>query len=399
MKYAYFENEAGAVHLAEVSRHAAGTDQDIQHELGSDGNSRYQICSFVRRDDTLQQIGLRPRNGQIADATETLLPRYLFRVTHAYSAGKNEEGMYQSGTVFAGTGKSNFFSSAYDNKYIRETLRNHLHHKMVWSPWISFTDSIASTLARATKSIRKGYPNIKIHVVDTFQINKQALVVDAFAMARGYGVFSDRSSIRAKMVLGSLFGEVLVWNELEVEASTVPFDALLHPKPPRPNAYAVGLLEIMPMLEVQPGPYVKKVKKTPRNFSASEWDARKKFTAAWELKKRFYGLELMIEEKKQSDQVFAPKKAQQQAHGGRMGRKIWFKTSEMPDNRVHVDESHIRQHQMLISEFKPEFQIPMLIALLSMRTREFYEGGIVEIMRPEFFGKCYSSSMTIVDNV
>jgi hypothetical protein len=101
------------------------------------------------------------------------MPRYLYRVVYPGSAGVNEEGLYQAGSVKAGLGKSNFFDA--DNEHIKDTLREHLMKSTKsWSPWISFSDSLVATLAKALRFQYRGTKSgeVQIHVIDTLKIKK-----------------------------------------------------------------------------------------------------------------------------------------------------------------------------------------------------------------------------------
>lgn len=115
-------------------------------------------------------------------------------------------------------------------------------------------------------------------------------------MAIGYRVFSGRDSPLAKMILGSIAGEFLFWNEVKASASTVSLQTLLRPKPPHNNLYFDGMLELMPELE-RHQEKLKKLK-NPDPVSRKEWDTRRNFTAGWKLRDTLYREKLQIKERK-----------------------------------------------------------------------------------------------------
>ncbi|ETN40242.1 uncharacterized protein HMPREF1541_04518 [Cyphellophora europaea CBS 101466] len=350
------------VHQADIPRFEIGSDQDLEHELCDYGSSTYRLTRRSGRTGSMK--GSIPYFKTIAFVTEDHLPHYLFRVTHSSSAGTNNEGLYQSGTVASGLGKSNFFTSTHDNKFIRETLRDHLNNKKTSSHWISFTDSLPSAIARALKFKQKGYPvrpptvkssDIRFHIVDTFKIRKEALIVHGFAMARGYKVFDRAKSILKRMVLGSLRGKFLVWNELDVEASSVSLESLLRLSRGGNHLNTTGILELMPFLQKAPGNTLKK-KNKPDPETGREFEVKRQFRAAWQLTKQLYGIEMVIEFRKQLYRPMAPKKTREQDRAGRMRRKIWFVERETADQRCELEPGKLVAFQNLVAGFKPEFQ-------------------------------------------
>lgn len=65
------------------------------------------------------------------------------------------------------------------------------------------------------------------------------------------------------------------------------------------------------------------------------------------------------------------------------------------DCRVDMDDAQLGGYQLLVQEFKPDFQIPVLIALLSTQTNKFYTGSMVSAMERSFAGKSSSISVTM----
>lgn len=266
----------------------------------------------------------------------------------------------------------------HDPTNIKETLHKHLHHHKFDSPWISFTDSFVATIARALSFRHSGIPtgDIKIHIIDTTNIKNRALPIHAFTGALGYEALHEGNSPLAKMVLGSLPGEYLFWNELKVEASMVSLTALLAPTPLQPLQHFQGLLDLMPALERR-SKGLKKLKKPKKSDSDTllEWDIRNPPIKAWKLLKEFFDVELKIRN---------PKRGQTT----RSGRAVEWYTFDDP--KRHTDEigaDVLGNFQVLVKEFKPDFQIPVLIALLTMQTKQYHFEGIVEEMCKVYGGK------------
>ena len=187
-------------------------------------------------------------------------------------------------------------------------------------------------------------------------------------MARGYKVFDRAKSILKRMVLGSLRGKFLVWNELDVEASSVSLESLLRLSRGGNHLNTTGILELMPFLQKAPGNTLKK-KNKPDPETGREFEVKRQFRAAWQLTKQLYGIEMVIEFRKQLYRPMAPKKTREQDRAGRMRRKIWFVERETADQRCELEPGKLVAFQNLVAGFKPEFQVPMLVALLSMQTK------------------------------
>ncbi|KPI41429.1 uncharacterized protein AB675_9373 [Cyphellophora attinorum] len=312
-------------------------DLDLEIERSDEHFWAYKFCSpgWPSNDSKVEYAG--PDLRKIADVTARLMPRYLYRVTHPRSQGVNEEGLYRSGSVKAGLGLTNFFDVNKDCEHIKSTLTMHLRKQHTPSPWISFSDSIVATLARALRfqQRKKTKPeDIRIHVIDTMNIRRLALGVNGRAIAFGYRALGHNSS-KDTMVRGSLPGEYLFWNVLNVDASTVSLSGFLCPWLTKDNVRSPGLLELIPQLTVQPR--AKGSKKLAKPDPATT-----KSRQASQLLDKLYGSETVI-------------------------RK-----------RIAVEK--VRDHQKLVGGLKLDFRLPVLLALLSMHTKSYHNEGIVEAM-------------------
>lgn len=323
---------------------------------------------YARRRFHIQADGTRgefssyiPHLTHISDATLRQLPPFIFRVTHAESAGINEVGHFQSEALrhWGPDGKVNFFSLP-RTEQIRQ-LDDHVSQFGFNSHWISFTDSPLTAICRALQHIRRGRKDIRLHVINTLKITNPALIVSSYAMLRGYRVCVDLNPVEQKKMLGSSYAEFLVWDELIAEATMVRFSELLSPPNSDSKVYVPGLLDLVPGL------------------LCPSKDKRLKFRQAWRLRETLYGLEQRIEAKLEMFRPCGPRsRYRRQDWAGRYGAPKHCQRQDVYDPRRELDDFERSKFDRLVDGFPDEYKIVMLTFFLSLKTNLYYEESIVD---------------------
>jgi hypothetical protein len=119
------------------------------------------------------------------------LPHYLYRAESEQSQGYNLQGLYQSRSIRLGAGEANFFS--YSKDAMRDELRAHVQNRSQSGHWISFTDSINVAIRFALTMKERSAKKIRIHIIDTTQLLKPALIVHSHTMLQLYDVELSRN--------------------------------------------------------------------------------------------------------------------------------------------------------------------------------------------------------------
>jgi hypothetical protein len=102
-----------------------------------------------------------------------------------------------------------------------EHLENHIMAKKCESHLVSFSFSYMWVFHRALVLKEKGHQDIRIAVIDTWDIPRNTWVRHAQSMLKGYG-------IEGKMMMKNLgAAELLVWDELRVSMSVAKLDDML----------------------------------------------------------------------------------------------------------------------------------------------------------------------------
>lgn len=304
--------------------------------------------------------GYLPNLERITDATLRQLPQFLFRVTHDESGGQNREGQYLSQAVKVGLGEADFFT--FSNLEVKETLHNHEVNKKCSSHWISFSDSGSAAVAYALQLHEQSKTNVQIHMVDTTKLRNRPLIAYAYPMLKGYRVCSNRKSGFQKMILGASYTEFLVWDELSIEACCVNISVLI----------GAGLTDL-PI----------KLRAPLRRLGA---DGRKrKCQPASKIRKHHLKLEdaKMIEQMRE-EYYSGPmnlwkRREWAAAYWGNQKPTTPVTIRQRPDNRSPMSTDIMNRYRTVAETCeKPDFQLVMLIALLSMSTPMFYRDSMVD---------------------
>ena len=304
--------------------------------------------------------GYLPNLKRITDATIPQLPHFLFRVTHDKSGGQNREGQYLSQAVKVGLGEADFFT--FSNLEVKESLHNHEVNKKCSSHWISLTDSGLAAVAYALQLHEQSNINVQIHMVDTTKLRNRPLIVYAYPMLKGYRVCWNRKSGFQKMILGASYTEFLVWDELDIEACCVNITVLI----------GAGLNDL-PI----------KLKASLQRLGA---DGRKRrCQPASKIRKHHIKLgDAKTIEKMREEYYSGPwnrwkRREWVAAYWGNPRPTTPITIRQRPDNRSPMSTDVMNRYRTVAETCKkPEFQLVMLIALLSMSTPMFYHDSMVD---------------------
>ena len=327
------------------------------------------INPYARRRFNKNSYGLRgelsgyiPHLKNISDATLRQLPRWLFRVTHSSSCGINVVGAYRSYMVsqLGELGRVDFFSLSDEPK--RQQVDDHVSQVNGGSHWISFTDCPLNAMGRALQHVQHKKKDVTIHFIDTLKIRDPALIVSSYAMLRAHRVCVNLHPVEQRKLLGSSYAEFLVWDELNVEASTIQLRDMLNPKSGQANIWTPGLLELLPEF-IKPSANKKNLK----------------FRQAWDLKSRLYGLQERIDMELDLRRPRGPRLDQRDVHrAGRMGVPDHLKHKSVQDPRCALDDLVLGKYVKIVDQQPAEVKMVMLAFLLSFKTSTFYEDTIVD---------------------
>lgn len=154
-------------------------------------------------------------------------PRYLFRAYSSKSRGLNSDGLFKSQAAKEGR-YLNVESLTKDE--MTAHLKNHISNKNCESHFISFTLSFLWVLHKALSLKEQKHQDVRIAMLDTWDIPRNTWVRHADSMLKGHG-------IDAKLKMENLgAAELLVWDELRVSMIELKLDDMLR----------AGLLTLLP---------------------------------------------------------------------------------------------------------------------------------------------------------
>lgn len=321
----------------------------------------------------------------ISTATLRHMPQHLLRVTSDSSQGLNTPDHFQAGALLNHLQSPvNFFSLSKDQ--VRDTLLEHLRTRHVKSHWISFTSSIAFAISRALTLRDKGHRNIRIWIIDTFEIEGNPLIVHAHRMLKPYKVRLNKNLSYDVTREETSRNEFLVWDEIRVKSSSVSLEELLQPGTTIPDFVPKGLLVLNPCLECKAKERVKEEgmeegkiggkeegkTEDKEEVRAEDGKPRKKSgrkphqkvaKSPAQMRKDLYGLDQEIEDwQKEQDQAMVS----------------GVLSARPKDNRYDVDSQTIEHWKYLMRPLDPRFRLPMMVALLSMRADHITKTSIVK---------------------
>lgn len=258
-------------------------------------------------------------------------------------------------------GYANFY--AYSKAEIWEELQHHVRglRSRKGSRWTSFTASIISAIGFALRMKDNGETTIRIHIIDTTQLSTRPLVVHCHRMLKAYEINLSASLCFDVARTRTSWNEFLVWDELRAVASSVDLDDLLYPEAPNPKACQPGLLDLMPKL------------KTPEKDT---WDQ----TKASESFSRHYGLEVEPYEVVQSPPLSPSplSDTDYMIHAFLNNRtRLQVRRGWTRDGLVYRTNWHLLDYFFLVRSMTKSFQLPMVVALLSMGTKFMYQESVI----------------------
>ncbi|OAP62271.1 hypothetical protein AYL99_04474 [Fonsecaea erecta] len=311
--------------------------------------------------------------GAVSACTQGI-PRYLFRFWHDDSAGENGDGLFKSERQ-----KQDMCADLelMTERDIQESLLKHMHRAKgaFQSPWISLATSPLWVFSEALAAKQRGCQNIRLAIIDTWRIGPGAYIFQAEALLRAYNVAQSLPFFN--------MGEpmVLVWKEIRAPMTVVRLEGFLpsvlengHRKP--------GYLKLQPFHHQPLDSEFSKTHSTKRKRREDESDnkrygrrrkpreIREKLRLTKSTCEAFQ--EVALEQK-------APWRFQWRHLAGRMtqgeqrGRK-------MENRRVSIAAYQLNEYVEFLKREVPavEFQFPLLIAMLSTRTRELEYDSIVD---------------------
>lgn len=309
----------------------------------------YVLERFNKEEDGSrgEYSGCMPNFPHLDYSTRVQLPHYAFRATHGGSGGYTSKGHFKSKAMVEGLGATDFFK--FDNKQMKALIERHINGEWFKEDhWISFTDSIATVIGRALKYEQEGKTNVKIHIVDTHQIQEPSLIVWAYASMKAYKACQRLRKIRYKMLVGASYNEFLVWDQLKVVGSYASLRELKMPVLVGGPVFGTGLLDLIPKLKYK--------SKSVDHLGREVWKAVK----PRKIQDSFYGLE--------DDVRFAKEPGR-----SKVGIELRCK-----DLRAPIGRHNIWDYLSMVNQVDEEFRLPMLIAFLLMKTKVFYWDTIVD---------------------
>jgi hypothetical protein len=292
---------------------------------------------------------------QLTEVMVRRLPQFLFRVTSDKSQGSNSPGLYQSGSIKRGLGSANFYS--FSKQEVCETLRHHIRNTQTPGHWISFTTSTKKIIKFALDMRTKGQKDILIHIFDTRQLKRAALIVNAHTMVAQYGVELSRAHWLESAIHETSKNEWLVWDELHAAAGTVDLNDLLKLKISKQRDNEKNLLNTMLNLKVIPTKGKRIIELAPK---------KERYAGRRDKKKDY---ELTRKSVLASGPLKNPR--------SRIGKKQdWQKPPQ--DHRLWADAVRLEDCLHMLKNMDKSFQIPMMVALLSTQVDFVDQSSISE---------------------
>lgn len=125
----------------------------------------------------------------------------------------------------------------YSLEDVRHLLKSHVsgsrgsRHNPVESHWISTDESFLATLLRAEKRFQAGkYSDIKIYIIDTYELQKPTLVTLMLLAMRAWTVGSKISVLMAGLVRHSTRTEWIFWDHIAAKnVAEIDYEAFSRP--------------------------------------------------------------------------------------------------------------------------------------------------------------------------
>ena len=281
--------------------------------------------------------------------TKHNLPQYLWRVYSDDSAGVNKEDGFGSMAIKCDCGPDNFYN------FTDEDFADKINQHYRWgkgskgapfsSRFVSFTASPDFAFTYAAFLRHKGHRNIKIAVLDTFEIEDHTLIFSSYPFAKAHGVSSQE-------VLRCLDNEFIVWDSLLADICVVDFTEMAEYKF-SDGIYRRGFFELLPQLSYADLKGAEKSRPPLANMVLRHHEGPRGYRPLRDV--------FATKEHEHNSLNPAPK--------GVMHHKFAGPFS--------LDPAVMYEFIMLVSGFKPKYKLPVLTALLCSRL-QYYERDSVE---------------------
>ena len=295
-------------------------------------------------------------------------PRYFFRVISDQSGRINTDECFQSEAVKQ---NSRADMASMEDMEIRGNLLAHMRDKKSPSHFISFTVSPLWAFDRALRLKANKETNIRVAIIDTLHLAAPTIIFHTPALLKAFDL---EESMWPVMNRGA--AEKLVWDELIALGTLIPPDNFLKSYMLKNDCLTPGYLalqtyhfkpldfanqSIEDALEVLKNNLVKDLNAPcqirARNFKT---DADKK-----------HGIEVR---KYQAPRTWRERYTASRRFFGKKLNNWWDE-----NQRSTISDFTMESYMTLVEgNFPPEFQFPVLIALLSTRLYHFEYSGVVE---------------------
>ncbi|KEF52597.1 uncharacterized protein A1O9_11440 [Exophiala aquamarina CBS 119918] len=297
-------------------------------------------------------------------------PRYLFRAYSSKSRGLNSEGLFKSQAAKEGR-YLNVESLTKDE--MAKHLENHIGNKNYESHFISFSLSFLWVLHKALSLKEQRHQDVRVAMLDTWDIPRNTWVRHADSMLKGYG-------IDAKLRLENLgAAELLVWDELQVPLSEAKLNDMLE----------AGVLKLLPFY------------KAPENLDIvtdSPMMTRKKSISRYRkpcvirsmIFKHLTDAKAFVQE---LHQRMAPNYYRETYVAGRSFYNKKFSRWWLQQRYTPLSKPKMLSFVKFVETFFiTKYQFPMLVTMLSMRLDEIDPTDVIESMftlrdRPMMLGQ------------
>jgi hypothetical protein len=309
---------------------------------------------------------IRPIIAKVEAFTAYDLPQYLFRVWSDNSAGfncENGEMVFRSQAAKVGLGATRF--DLMTDAAIEYNLKAHMRWKTMvdgkplLSHWISCGSSILFAFKHAYRRHLMGEKNVKIAVIDTYKLKKPTRLFSSFPLIRAYNITEHE-------VKDSAYSEYVVYDEIEAEMDVISFSELLYVKQESLVHKDPGLMEMCP------------------HFYYSKADLKR-------AKAKKFRLPLKSDIRKYRDKLYPDGLAFEIRGHSRSIRTM--KSSKYLPSRgstyagpFSMSERILEDFYRLVLPFKPVFRLPILVSILSMRTQNWEQKSMEQMVIRKFKG-------------
>ena len=301
---------------------------------------------------------------------EDHLPQFLFRVVHDGSMGSVDKDGFRSQAVISRSPGPTEISLIGEKELRNQIMRHTSNEKKDFvSHWISFKTSFMWVLQRARQAHQMKKTNVRLCIVDTYRLKERAIIFKARDLVKAFGgaATSHLFAGTNKIHLAKLEGEFLAWDDLRVATSVIPLkdlEAVWKDLIPESTHYA-----------------------TVNTFPTTKDRARVR--KPYRLRRQLYRDTEVIPWRANEWLGMAPFTFPRAVFAGRTRRGTWCSKFDNVKRTMAISDSVLRTAWAVAERFESPYRLPILVAILSMRQRQYSISDLTYGLAILLKGECH----------